>query len=154
MKKFYTGDIVNINGNEYVVVDKATEGAKGAIFQTRKGGRSKFVRFDDKITVGEFADVQECFTSIGEAVDFIINVYEGDNLRILQALGELNEALREWDFDLNDEFSEENCKQKLIIILQHANWQVVKNEQEEIETKITEYAVVWVKECKKEEVKD
>ena len=154
MKKFYKDDIVNINGDEYVVVDKSTEGAKGAIFKTRKGGISKFVRFDDKITVGEFADVQECFTKISEAVDFIINVYEDDNLRLLQALGELNNALQEWDFDLNDEFTAENCKQKLIIILQHGNWQVVENEQEEIETKTAEYAVVWVKECKKEEVKD
>ena len=151
MIKFYQGDIVNINGDEYVVVDKSQEGAKGAIFKTRKGGISKFVRFDDKITVGEFADVQECFTKISEAVDFIINVYEGNNLRILQALQELNEALQEWDFDLNDELPDDN---KLIIILQHANWQVVENEQEEIETKTTEYAVVWVKECKKEEVKD
>ena len=151
MKKFYTGDIVNINGDEYVVVDKATEGAKGAIFQTRRGGRSKFVRFDDKVSVGEFADVQACFTSIGEAVDWIVEKKD-DPLFILQALQELNGELQSWDFDLNDEFSEENCKQKLIIILQHGIWQVVEDEQEEIETKTTEYAVVWVKEYKKEEV--
>ena len=153
MKKFYQGDIVNINGDEYVVVDKATEGAKGAIFQTRRGGRSKFVGFDDKVTVSEFADVQACFTSIGEAVDWIVSRKE-DPLFILQALQELNGELQGWDFDLNDEFTAENCKQKLVIILQHGNWQVVEDEQEEIETKITEYAVVWVKECKKEEVKD
>ena len=151
MKKFYTGDIVNINGDEYVVVDKATEGAQGAVFKTRKGGVSKFVRFDDKVLVGEFADVEACFTSIGEAVDWIVE-RKDDPLFILQALGELNNALQEWDFDLNDEFSAENCKQKLVIILQHGNWMVVEDEQEEIETKTTEYAVVWVKECKKEEV--
>ena len=150
MIKFDQGDIVNINGNEYVVVDKATEGAKGAIFQTRKGGRSKFVEFGDKVSVGEFADVEACFTSIGEAVDWIVE-RKDDPLFILQALQELNEALQERDFDLNDELPDDN---KLIIILQHANWQVVENEQEEIETKTAEYAVVWVKECKKEEVKD
>ena len=148
MKKFYTGDIVNINGDEYVVVDKATEGAKGAIFQTRRGGLSKFVRFDDKVSVGEFANVQACFTTISDAVNFIVE-NKGDNLMLLQALGELNNALQEWDFDLNDELPDDN---KLIIILQHANWQVVEDEQEEIETKTTEYAVVWVKEYKKEEV--
>ena len=148
MKKFYIDDIVNINGDEYVVVDKATEGAKGAIFQTRRGGRSKFVRFDDKVSVGEFANVQACFTTISDAVNFIIE-NKGDNLMLLQALGELNNALQEWDFDLNDELPDDN---KLIIILQHANWQVVENEQAEIETKTTEYAVVWVKEYKKEEV--
>ena len=148
MKKFYQGDIVNINNEEYLVVDKATEGAKGAVFQTRRGGRSKFVRFDDKVMVGEFADMQASFTTIGGAVDFIIE-NKGDNLMLLQALQELNEALQEWDFDLNDEFPNDN---KLIIILQHANWMVVENEQEEIETKTAEYAVVWVKECKKEEV--
>ena len=151
MKKFYQGDIVNINGDEYVVVDKATEGAKGAIFQTRRGGRSKFVEFGDKVSVGEFADVEACFTSIGEAVDWIVE-RKDDPLFILQALQELNGELQSWDFDLNDEFTAENCKQKLIIILQHGNWQVVENEQAEIETKTTEYAVVWVKEYKKEEV--
>jgi len=150
MIKFYQGDIVNINGDEYVVVDKSTEGAKGAIFKTRKGGISKFVRFDDKITVKEFGNAQACFITIGGAVDFIIE-NKGDNLMLLQALGELNNALQEWDFDLNDELPDDN---KLIIILQHANWQVVENEQEEIETKTAEYAVVWVKGCKKEEVKD
>lgn len=152
MKKFYQGDIVNINGDEYVVVDKATEGAKGAIFQTRRGGLSKFVRFDDKVSVGEFADVQACFTSIGEAVDWIVE-RKDDPLFVLQALQELNSELQSWGFDLNDEFSAENCKQKRIIILQHGNWQVVEDEQEEIETKTTEYAVVWVKE-RKEEVED
>ena len=151
MKKFYTGDIVNINGDEYVVVDKATEGAKGAIFQTRRGGRSKFVEFGDKVSVGEFADVEACFTSIGEAVDWIVE-RKDDPLFILQALQELNGKLQSWDFDLNDEFTAENCKQKLIIILQHGIWQVVEDEQEEIETKTTEYAVVWVKEYEKEEV--
>lgn len=151
MKKFYTGDIVNINGDEYVVVDKATEGAQGAVFKTRKGGVSKFVRFDDKVLVGEFADAQACFTSIGEAVDWIV-ARKDDPLFILQALQELNSELQSWDFDLNDEFTAENCKQKLIIILQHGNWQVVEDEQEEIETKTTEYAVVWVKEYKKKEV--
>ena len=151
MKKFYTGDIVNINGDEYVVVDKATEGAQGAVFKTRKGGVSKFVRFDDKVLVGEFADAQACFTSIGEAVDWIV-ARKDDPLFILQALQELNGELQSWDFDLNDEFTAENCKQKLIIILQHGNWQVVEDEQEEIETKTAEYAVVWVKEYKKEEV--
>ena len=80
--------------------------------------------------------------------NFIIE-NKGDNLMLLQALGELNNALQEWDFDLNDELPDDN---KLIIILQHANWQVVENEQAEIETKTTEYAVVWVKEYKKEEV--
>jgi len=153
MIKFYQGDIVNINGDEYVVVDKSTEGAKGAIFKTRKGGISKFVRFDDKITVKEFGNAQACFITIGGAVDWIVG-REDDPLFILQALQELNGALHDWDFDLNDEFTAENCKQKLIIILQHGNWQVVENEQEEIETKTTEYAVVWVKERKKEEVKD
>ena len=151
MKKFYTGDIVNINGDEYVVVDKATEGAQGAVFKTRKGGVSKFVRFDDKVLVGEFADAQACFTSIGEAVDWIV-ARKDDPLFVLQALQELNSELQSWDFDLNDEFTAENCKQKLIIILQHGNWQVVEDEQEEIETKTAEYAVVWVKEYKKEEV--
>ena len=153
MKKFYIDDIVNINGDEYVVVDKSTEGAKGAIFQTRKGGISKFVEFGDKVSVDEFADVEACFTSIGEAVDWIVG-RKDDPLFILQALQELNGALHDWDFDLNDEFSAENCKQKLIIILQHGNWQVVEDEQEEIETKTAEFKVVWVKECKKEEVKD
>ena len=151
MKKFYTGDIVNIHGDEYVVVDKATEGAQGAVFKTRKGGVSKFVRFDDKVLVGEFADVEACFTSIGEAVDWIVEK-KYDPLFILQALQELNEELQSWVFDMNDEFTAENCKQKLVIILQHGNWQVVEDEQEKIETKTTEYAVVWVKEYKKEEV--
>ena len=151
MKKFYTGDIVNINNEEYLVVDKATEGAKGAIFKTRKGGISKFVRFDDKITVKEFGNAQACFITIGGAVDWIVG-REDDPLFILQALQELNGALHDWDFDLNDEFTAENCKQKLIIILQHGNWQVVENEQEEIETKTAEYAVVWVKGCKKDEL--
>jgi len=150
MIKFYQGDIVNINGDEYVVVDKDTEGAKGAVFQTRRGGRSRFVEFGDKVSVGEFADVEACFTSIGEAVDWIVESRE-DPLFMLQALGELNGALQGWDFDLNDEFPDDN---KLIIILQHGNWMVVENEQEEIETKTVDYAVVWVKECKKEEVKD
>lgn len=151
MKKFYQDDIVNINGDEYIVVDKTTEGAKGAIFQTRKGGLSKFVEFGDKVSVGEFADVQACFTSIGEAVDWIVE-RKDDPLFILQALEELNGELQSWGFDLNDEFSAENCKQKLIIILLNGNWQVVEDEQEEIETKTTEYAVVWVKKCKKDEV--
>jgi len=151
MIKFYQGDIVNINGDEYVVVDKSTEGAKGAIFKTRKGGISKFVRFDDKITVKEFGNAQACFITIGGAVDWIVG-REDDPLFILQALQELNGALHDWDFDLNDEFTAENCKQKLIIILQHGNWQVVENEQEEIETKTAEYAVVWVKGCKKDEL--
>ena len=71
MKKFYIDDIVNINGDEYVVVDKATEGAKGAIFQTRRGGRSKFVEFGDKVSVGEFADVEHDEARAAEAYEIL-----------------------------------------------------------------------------------
>ena len=80
MKKFYTGDIVNINGDEYVVVDKATEGAKGAIFQTRRPSakyRGCLVSNNGAITVrydrqtGKFVEVEHDEARAAEAYEIL-----------------------------------------------------------------------------------